>query len=67
MQQYVRQIIQSPPADFIYYVDGSETSSENIKMLDPIIIKTMNIFHHEEAVKKYGEKARNGVVVFTTK
>jgi hypothetical protein len=67
VQQYVRQIIQSPPADFIYYVDGSETSSENIKMLDPIIIKTMNIFHHEEAVKKYGEKARNGVVAFTTK
>ncbi|MGN6267806.1 MAG: M56 family metallopeptidase [Ginsengibacter sp.] len=63
----VAQIIQNPPAEMIYFVDGSERSRESIKKLDPKKIKTINIFNHGEATKRYGEKAKNGVVVFTTK
>jgi len=63
----VAQIIQNPPADMIYFVDGSERSGESIRKLDPKKIKTINIFNHGEATKRYGEKAKNGVVVFTTK
>jgi hypothetical protein len=46
---------------------GAERSAESIKKLDPKKIKTINIFNHEEATKRYGGKAKNGVVVFTTK
>lgn len=63
----VVQIIQNPPAEMIYFVDGSERSGESIKKLDPKKIKTIDIFNHGEATKRYGEKAKNGVVVFTTK
>lgn len=67
VQQLLIRMIQNPPAGVIYYVDGKETAKEKIKKLDPLAIKTMDIFHNEDAVKRYGEKAKNGVVVLTTK
>ena len=63
----VKQVIQDPPSNEIYYVDGTECSTESVKKLDPKKIKTLNHYTKEDAVKRYGEKARNGVFVFTTK
>jgi hypothetical protein len=63
----VKEIIQNPPAEDIYFVDGTEYTAENIKKLDPETIKTINRYTGNEAVKRYGEKARKGVFVFTTK
>ena len=67
VREFVKQVIQDPPSDEIYYVDGRECSVESVKKLDPQKIKTLNHYTREDAVKKYGEKARNGVFVFTTK
>ncbi len=67
VRDIVKQVIQDPPSDEIYYVDGAESSTESVKKLDPQKIKTLNHYTKEDAVKRYGEKARNGVFVFTTK
>ena len=66
VKEIVKQIILNPPADEIYFVDGTEYSRESVKKLDPQKIKTLNHYTKEDAVKRYGEKARNGVFVFKT-
>ncbi len=67
VREFVKQIIQDPPSDEIFIVDGAEWSRESVKKLDLQKIKTLNHYTKEDAVIKYGEKARNGVFVFTTK
>lgn len=66
-KEIVKQIIQNPPADHIYFVDGQEYSPEDIKKLIPEKIKTINVYAKQEAIKRYGDKAKNGAIVFTTK
>lgn len=63
---WIRFIIKTPP-DKIYYVNGIETQREAIKDLDISKIKTVDVFKDDEAVAKYGERARKGVILFTTK
>jgi hypothetical protein len=63
---WVKFIIQNPP-DKVYYIDGIEAKREVIKDLDVSKIKTAVVFKDDEAVAKYGERARKGVILFTTK
>ncbi|HVM89882.1 MAG TPA: M56 family metallopeptidase [Puia sp.] len=65
-KEIVKQIIQNPPAGIIYYIDNKEFSSEEVKKLAPEKIKTINVFGKEEAVKKFGARAKFGAIVFTT-
>jgi hypothetical protein len=65
--EIVKQIIQDPPIEKVYFVDGSEYPVAGIKKLDPQKIRTINIYNGDEAVKRYGSKAQKGVIVFTTK
>lgn len=51
----------------IYVVDGKISNYEKVKTLDPNLIKTMNILKGASASAKFGEKAKGGVVVITTK
>lgn len=51
----------------MYIVDGKLSNYEKVKALDPNLIKTMNILKGASASAKYGEKAKDGVVVITTK
>ncbi len=68
VEKIVKQIIQDPPSEKTYYVDGGEWTMEDIKKLDPGTIKTVNIFNHEDAVKMYnGKIGKSGVIAFTTK
>jgi len=55
------------PKDILYIVDGKEVESGYMKDLNPDAIKMVNVLKGEAAVKKYGEKAKNGVVEITTK
>lgn len=55
------------PKDLLYIIDGKELQSGNMKDVDPSTIKSMNVLKGENAVKKYGEKGKNGVVEITTK
>ncbi|MDR3023158.1 TonB-dependent receptor plug domain-containing protein [Chryseobacterium sp.] len=51
----------------MYVVNGRISDYEKVKALDPNLIKTMNILKGASASAKYGEKAKDGVVVITTK
>ncbi|MEA5460344.1 TonB family protein [Arcicella sp. LKC2W] len=51
----------------IYMVDGKEMSDFMIKNIDAKTIEKMEVFKGEKAIMRYGEKAKNGVVVITTK
>jgi bla regulator protein BlaR1 len=55
------------PKDVLYIIDGKEMQSGSMKDVDPTTIKMVNVLKGEAAVKKYGEKAKNGVVEITTK
>ncbi|WP_185289940.1 hypothetical protein [Chryseobacterium lactis] len=46
-------------------INGKISSLEELQMIDPKMIKTMNVL--KEGTAEYGEKAKNGVIVVTTK
>lgn len=46
----------------VYYIDGIEKSKKDIDNINPNSIKSISVLKDESAVKKYGEKAKNGVV-----
>ncbi|MGF7038752.1 M56 family metallopeptidase [Mucilaginibacter lappiensis] len=47
-------------------VDGKEIPAADIKKLNPNTIASMTVLNDETSAKKYGDKAKNGVVVITT-
>jgi TonB family protein len=51
----------------LVYVDGKEIPFENMSKVDPKTIDRMDVLKDKEAVDKYGEKAKNGVILITTK
>ncbi|WP_158521368.1 TonB-dependent receptor plug domain-containing protein [Chryseobacterium indologenes] len=51
----------------LYVVDGKISDYEKVKALDPNLIKTMNVLKGASATAYYGEKAKDGVIVITTK
>lgn len=65
--EIVKQIIQNPPTEDAYFVDGKEYSPEEVRKLDPEKIKTINVYNRDAALKRFGDKAKNGAIVFTTK
>jgi hypothetical protein len=55
------------PKDVLYIIDGKEMASGSIKDVDPNTIEMINVLKGENAVKKYGEKGKNGVIEITIK
>jgi hypothetical protein len=55
------------PKDVLYIIDGKEMTSGSIKDIEPTSIKMVSVLKGENAVKKYGEKGKNGVIEITTK
>ncbi len=55
------------PKDLLYVIDGKEMESISMKDIDPNTIQSINVLKGENAVKKYGEKGKNGVIEITTK
>ncbi|TLP80473.1 M56 family metallopeptidase [Maribacter sp. ACAM166] len=51
----------------LIYVDGKISDSKTIKKIDPNLIASLHVLKGEAALKKYGEKAKYGVVEITTK
>lgn len=49
----------------LYVVDGIETSS--IEAIDANDIESINVYKDEAAIKMYGDKGRNGVILVTMK
>lgn len=48
-------------------LDGKKISLEELRTVKPEVIKTVSTFSGKEAIEKYGEEAKNGVIVVTTK
>lgn len=48
-------------------VDGKPIDGSKLKDIDPKTIDRMDVLKSQEAVKKYGEKAKDGVIIITTK
>lgn len=51
----------------LYYVDGKKATAKDIKELSPDNIKSVTVHKGDEAIEKYGKKAKDGVVEITTK
>ncbi len=51
----------------LYILDGKEVSVTEMKMINPSMIERMDVLKNEAAVKVYGNKAVNGVVIITSK
>ncbi len=51
----------------LYFVDGKEISKEELRNIVPTSIESLNVLKGESAIAIYGEKARGGVVLITTK
>ena len=48
-------------------VDGKEVPYENLKTISPDDVESINVLKDQAAINVYGEKAKDGVVVFTMK
>ena len=51
----------------LVYVDGKALPFADINKVDPNTIERMDVLKDKEAIEKYGEKAKNGVILITTK
>jgi TonB-dependent SusC/RagA subfamily outer membrane receptor len=63
----VKEIVVAPidkPSP-LYFIDGKEV--ESIKGLDQNQIESINVLKDSMAVKQYGERGRNGVILIKTK
>lgn len=59
--------IDSDGKEPLYVIDGKNSTKEEMKNLSPSNIATINVLKGKAAKKKYGKKAKNGVVEITTK
>ena len=53
--------------DPLYIIGETEISAEELKLIDKEKIKSVSVWKNEEAIKKYGEKGKNGVIVIELK
>lgn len=51
----------------LYFLNGVEVSEKTVKNLKSDAIKKMTVWTPEAAVAKYGERAKNGAVIVTSK
>ncbi|MDO7174043.1 M56 family metallopeptidase [Mariniflexile sp. AS56] len=51
----------------LYKIDGKEVKKAEVDKLNPDDIASINILKDDSAIKKYGEKAKNGVIEIITK
>lgn len=51
----------------LYYIDGEKATKDDLSKLSPDDIATINVYKGKKAIKKYGRKAKHGVVAVTTK
>ena len=58
---------EGPNLKPLVYVDGVETSYEQLEKMNPDQIASMNVLKDEVAVEKYGDKGENGVIEILTK
>lgn len=53
--------------DALYILDGKEVDKTTIEDLDPDDIESIDVYKGEGAIKKHGDKGKNGVISVTSK
>ena len=53
--------------DHLFIIDGKKASKKEVKKLKPNDIQNVDISKGKASIKKYGKKAKNGVIEITTK
>lgn len=66
-EQEIRLHDMGTPLPPLYILDGKKISISELNNLSPNSIKTIDVLKGESAIKKYGDKAKNGVVEIMTK
>lgn len=51
----------------IFIVDGKKTSAENIEKINPEDIDYINVLKDDQAINRYGEEGKNGVIIISLK
>ncbi|WP_133163333.1 SusC/RagA family TonB-linked outer membrane protein [Siphonobacter curvatus] len=51
----------------LYLVDGKEMDQQSAEKISPDKIESINVLKDAKGVEKYGEKAKNGVIMITLK
>ncbi|MCL6265172.1 M56 family metallopeptidase [Flagellimonas myxillae] len=51
----------------IYFLDGKKVQEKEVKKLSPDAIQSISVYKGEGAIKKYGNKAKNGAIEIITK
>lgn len=57
----------SPDSTPLYYMDGVLISPEDMNAVKTSDIEYMRVLKGEDAIRSYGEKGRNGVIIITTR
>lgn len=58
--------VLTPENKPLVLLDGKKISLEELRVIKPETIETVNSLSAKEAVEKYGKEAKNGVIVMTT-
>ena len=48
-------------------VDGTEITNAKLEDIDPSTIETIEVLKGDKAIEKYGDKAKDGVIILNTK
>lgn len=60
-------IVTSQPEASLYYIDGKEVNKIEVDQLNPAFIESVHVIKGKQAIKTYGEKGKNGVILIKTK
>ncbi|MDP3312986.1 M56 family metallopeptidase [Lutibacter sp.] len=59
--------IGSDKENALYIIDGKESTTEEFKKISNESIESIDVLKGPKAIEKYGEKAKNGVIIILTK
>ena len=62
----IKQIGKSSD-NVLYILDGREVTAEEVNQMEPNDIESITVLKDDNAVKTYGEKGKNGVIIIKTK
>jgi hypothetical protein len=67
LSENLKQVPNTTGGQPLLYIDGKEVAIDSLKTLNPQRIESIQVFKDSTALKRYGEKAGNGVLLVTLK
>ena len=66
-EEFTKQTIYNSKETPLIFLNGKEITSDEMKKIDANSIKSVNVIKGENALQKYGDKGKNGVLIITLK